>query len=75
MDEKRGIKTGIDVRPTVRAHFSLVNGYSITALGYDIKGLKCSNCGATYIAQTWVKKFNYCPNCGADMRETEDEKA
>ena len=58
-----------DVRPTVKAHFNLVDGYSITALGYDIKGLECSSCGATFIAQTWVKKFKFCPNCGADMRE------
>lgn len=57
-----------DVRPVEKAHFSLVDGYSITALGYDIKGLECSNCGATFIAQTWVQKFNFCPNCGADMR-------
>ena len=58
-----------DVRPVVKARFNLVDGYSITALGYDIKGLECSNCGATFIAQTWVKKFKFCPNCGADMRE------
>jgi hypothetical protein len=56
-----------DVRPVVKAHFNLVDGYSITALGYDIKGLECSNCGATFIAQTWVKKFKYCPNCGAAL--------
>ena len=58
-----------DVRPVVKAHFKLVDGYSITALGYDIKGLECSNCGATFIAQSWVKRFNFCPNCGARMEE------
>jgi len=59
-----------DVRPVVKAHFNLVDGYSITALGYDIKGLECSNCGATFIAQTWIKKFKFCPNCGARMEES-----
>ena len=58
-----------DVRPVVKAHFNLVDGYSITALGYDIKGLECSNCGATFIAQSWVQRFHFCPSCGADMRE------
>lgn len=67
MNENRAIKMDADVRPVEKARFNRVDGYSIPALGYDIKGLECSNCGATYIAQTWVRKFNYCPNCGARM--------
>ena len=59
-----------DVRPVVKAHFNLVDGYSITALGYDIKGLECSNCGATFIAQSWVQRFHFCPSCGATMEES-----
>lgn len=66
LDQIRSIPAA-DVRPVEKARFNRVDGYSIPALGYDIKGLECSNCGATYIAQTWVRKFNYCPNCGARM--------
>ena len=42
----------------------------------------CSVCGASkssffYCTETgdWDGDWNYCPNCGADMRETNDEKA
>lgn len=31
----------------------------------------CSECGQTRM----LNFHNFCPNCGADMRETEDEKA
>ena len=32
--------------------------------------LRCSECKDVYIDDTWVAdgKWNYCPNCGADMR-------
>lgn len=38
--------------------------------------LMCSECGDAWGTQQFdeVMSFNYCPNCGADMRkETEDE--
>lgn len=37
--------------------------------------LVCSACRDVYVFDNWVdnKKWNYCPNCGADMRGTEDE--
>ena len=35
---------------------------------------KCSVCGVVeYFNKGW-KKFNYCPNCGADMRERKDDE-
>ena len=36
--------------------------------------LRCSECKDVYIDDTWVTdgKWNYCPNCGADMRERKD---
>ena len=32
--------------------------------------LRCSKCNDVYISDTWLcdGKWNYCPNCGADMR-------
>ena len=53
-----------DVRPVVRGKW--VQGDMPTYGGY-----KCSVCGAN----TVLYKANFCPNCGADMRELEDEKA
>ena len=40
-------------------------------LGY----LCCSQCKDVYIWDTWLGdgKWNYCPNCGADMRERNDK--
>lgn len=34
---------------------------------HDSPHVKCSVCGEYY--WRYFKKFNYCPNCGADMRE------
>lgn len=31
---------------------------------------KCSNCNFT-IREQWVDLYNYCPNCGCDMRGDE----
>ena len=31
----------------------------------------CENC--TYVNDPWFKYFDYCPNCGADMKEDEEE--
>lgn len=30
---------------------------------------ECSNCGAVEYFNVGFKKFNFCPNCGADMRK------
>ena len=35
-----------------------------TNTDYMMSQFTCSECGVKYIAKTW----NYCPNCGADMR-------
>ena len=53
-----------DVRPVVRGVWNAVKG----ALHPAETSAVCSNCGfATMIhAQTF---YNFCPNCGADMRE------
>jgi NADH pyrophosphatase NudC (nudix superfamily) len=49
-----------DVRPVVRGKWKVYNNTYI-----------CSSCGQP--VSFW--QSNFCPNCGADMRETEDEKA
>jgi len=55
-----------DVRPVVRAHWietAPIN--EETMQPFIVKGphLKCSNCGIIEFQR------NFCPNCGADMRE------
>ena len=39
-------------------------------------GYYCSKCRKKLVKEGWsntVKKINFCPNCGADMREGEEE--
>ena len=37
---------------------------------YDPNGFKCSRCGRYLEIGCGDVKMNFCPNCGADMRET-----
>lgn len=51
-----------EVRPVVRGKWKdAMQGC------HDSPHVKCSICGEYY--WQYFKKFNYCPNCGADMRE------
>ena len=54
-----------DVRPVVRGVWRRYSPFTDT--------YECSNCGEQVIDQQF--RTNFCPNCGADMRETSDEKA
>ena len=55
----RGIPAA-DVRPVVRATWRRYSPFTDT--------YECSNCGEQVIDQQF--RTNFCPNCGADMRET-----
>ena len=57
--------TAADVRPVVRRKWEKSAKYK----GY----VCCSECHNCYVDQEWITKlkWNYCPNCGADMREAE----
>ena len=57
-----------DVRPLVRAAwYGEADGYADGELVYDM--WSCPICGKRY--EEWEEKpdWNFCPNCGADMRE------
>ena len=54
-----------DVRPVVRGKWKRVD-YRSTVVTF-----KCSECG--YYAHTLAT--NFCPTCGADMREENNEKS
>jgi len=50
-----------DVRPVVRGKWIA----SEKIKGYDV----CSSCLDCYIDSNWGgRRWNFCPNCGADMR-------
>lgn len=46
-----------------RPHAKWLHFEGVTTSGY----LECSNCGASDFKQSY---FNYCPNCGSDMRKS-----
>ena len=58
-----------DVRPVVQGKWSNDDRFYI----------KCSHCGGCVRAFTgnalldYTQKWNFCPNCGADMRRNNDE--
>ena len=51
-----------DVRPVVRGKWK-----DAMQSCHDSPHVKCSVCGEYY--WQYFNKFNFCPNCGADMRE------
>lgn len=56
-----------DVRPVVRGRWELTmmdDGYG------EYQLYKCNKCGGLT-----AQRRNFCPNCGADMREADNEKA
>lgn len=60
-----------DVRPVVRGEYiGEADGYADGELVYDM--WSCSVCGCRY--EDWDEKptYNFCPNCGADMRGEQD---
>ena len=66
------IKCFVDLMPVVDA-VEVVHGRWEKAEYHGF--LRCSECKDVYIDDTWVAdgKWNYCPNCGADMREREND--
>lgn len=58
----------INSQPTVDAK-KISHGKWIEGINY-----KCSICGAEVVDNSYLCgiTFNYCPNCGADMREEQD---
>ena len=65
---KKAIKSipAADVRPVVRGKWNRTDAYP--------HRLYCSVCYKTYLKndellERWEFPLNFCPNCGADMRE------
>ena len=57
--------TAADVRPVVRGKWK-----DAMQSCNDSPHVKCSVCGEYY--WRYFKKFNFCPNCGTDMRNADD---
>ena len=45
-------------------------GYETGAFGITYRQTQCSNCGWEHALPMW---FNFCPNCGAEMRRGDTE--
>lgn len=60
--------TTADVRPVVRGIWEKQDAnFVCNDVGLYSAAYKCNRCGKLNIAET-----NYCPNCGADMRHSDD---
>ena len=56
-----------DVRPVVRGHW--IGTKEAADMGDIMKEFTCSVCGCCEWDCTESESFNFCPKCGADMRE------
>ena len=57
-----------NVRPVVRGHW--IGTKEAEEMGDIMKEFTCSVCGCCEWDCTESESFNFCPNCGADMRQT-----
>ena len=78
LDEQSAFKYMIMDAPTIEAepvrHGHYVgegDGYANGELVYDV--WKCSECGCVFEDEYEKPTYNYCPNCGADMRTKETD--
>ena len=55
-----------DVQPVVRGHW--IGTKEAEDMGDIMKEFTCSVCGCCEWDCTESESFNFCPNCGADMR-------
>lgn len=69
--EKMQSVPAADVRPVVRGKWHSQFYYRESTKSYDCEMHVCSECGGewSYDAETGMSSYNYCPNCGADMRK------
>lgn len=63
-----GLLPSVDVAPVIHARWIKHN---VDKFEYT---LHCSNCGWIDALNAEWSKYNYCPNCGAKMDESEDEE-
>lgn len=55
-----------DVKPVVRGRWEETGSFSDEMIDW----VRCSNCGEE--APVFTDNYDFCPNCGADMRESKD---
>lgn len=65
-----------DVRENIRGEWERVDGFTgVEAFGFKettVEGWSCSICD--FEIDVSEKSFNFCPNCGADMRGEENNE-
>lgn len=69
---KKEHKKSVDAVPIRHGHYvGEGDGYANGELVYDV--WKCSECGCVFEDEYEKPAYNYCPNCGADMRGDNSE--
>ena len=69
MNENHAIQTEADVRPVVRGKWKKRMEEKETPYYKSFTPIwSCSECGTEY-DPSFCMTINFCPNCGADMRE------
>ena len=61
-----GMKRGIEIGSPTRGHW--ISTKEAEDMGDIMKEFTCSVCGCCEWDCTESESFNFCPNCGADMR-------
>ena len=61
------VEVPLDEEPVKRGMWTFIR---LTDKDWGHKAKECSSCGSTFFD---TRQWNYCPNCGADMRGESDE--
>ena len=69
------IDTIIEAQPTIEAERKMgewqlkMEDVGMRDIPFEVCSFHCSVCGAGMFGGDYVRKYNYCPNCGARMSE------
>ena len=68
----------VDIHGEIDGDYDIIKKYDDPKTGKWIDsgyGVECSLCGEWYPHASIARnQLNFCPNCGADMRERDDER-
>lgn len=60
----------INEEPTVEARENIKGKWQTVSIGCDTNKIRCTICKqTTSVPADRTRKLNFCPECGADMRE------
>lgn len=59
----------VDIKGEIEGDYEIIGKYKPGKWLDDPDGYKCSACGAYFEIECGDGEINFCPNCGADMRD------